>query len=372
LTVQRTSWTGRVTLTLAGLIFLGLASLPLWADTSTARRLVTLLTLIALAQMWNLLAGYAGMVSVGQQAYVGLGAYGFWFFTDQMGIHPFGSVFLAMVVAGIISVPTAFLVFRLRGGYFAIGTWVMAEIFRLIVSNVPQSGGGSGQTVGGASRLVADTRMYGTYLLALLAAAGAVLVVYFLLRSRLGLGLTSIRDNEIAAESLGVRIFRSKLYVYVIAALGAGFAGAVIYLNLIRIQPDAAFSINWTAFVIFIVIIGGVGTVEGPILGAIIYYVLQETLSEYGTYYLILLGVVAIAITVWSPGGLWGFVQRQWGLQLFPVQRRLLVPAGAAGPPPPPADCTPEELFEERLPMSASNPASAGESADAAASPERA
>jgi branched-chain amino acid transport system permease protein len=321
--VERTTRSAAVSLALFGVVVLVLASVPLWAETGTARRLVSLLTLIALAQMWNLLAGYAGMVSVGQQAYVGLGAYGLWFFSDQLGVHPFGSVFLAALVAGVVSVPTALLVFRLRGGYFAIGTWVMAEIFRLIVSNVRQSGGGSGQTVTAAGRMAVETRMYGTYLLALLAAVGSVLVVYFLLRSRLGLGLTSVRDNEVAAEAVGVRVFRSKLYVYIIAAVGAGFAGAVIYLNLIRIQPDAAFGINWSAFVIFIVIIGGIGTIEGPILGALIYYVLQETLAQYGTYYLVLLGLVAIAITVWSPGGLWGFLSRRWGLSAFPVRRRL-------------------------------------------------
>jgi branched-chain amino acid transport system permease protein len=339
-TVERMTRTNRVVLAIAVLVVLILASLPLWAEASTARRLVTLLVLIALAQMWNLLGGYAGMVSVGQQAYIGLGAYALWMFVDVLGVHPFASVFLAALVAGVIAIPTALLVFRLRGGYFAIGTWVMAEVYRLIVSNIQASGGGSGTTVTGVQKMVPDVdmRMYGIYLLALVAAVAAVAVVYFLLRSKLGLGLTSIRDNEVAAESLGVHVFRSKLYIYIIAGIGCGLAGSIYYLNQLRIQPDAAFGINWTAFIIFIVIIGGVGTIEGPILGAIIFYVLQETLAQQGTYYLILLGGVAIVITVLSPGGLWGFVHRTWNLQLFPVRRLLRLPQPP--PEPVPADST--------------------------------
>jgi branched-chain amino acid transport system permease protein len=137
------------------------------------------------------------------------------------------------------------------------------------------------------------------------------------------LALTAIRDNETGARGLGVRTFRTKLYVYLVAAFGCGVTGAVIYLNLLRIQPDAAFSINWTAFIIFIVVIGGVGTIEGPILGTVIYFALQETLADYGAWYLVLLGVLAVVITLRARMGLWGLVRRFRPIQLFPVQRRL-------------------------------------------------
>jgi branched-chain amino acid transport system permease protein len=290
------------------------------------RTLISFLTLLALAQMWNMLAGYAGLLSVGQQAFIGLGAYSLWAFTDQLGVHPFLAVPLAGLVAVVMAVPTGALAFRLRGGYFAIGTWVIAEVFRLVVANSNWLGGGSGRTVTAASRLAIQTRIQGTYWLALVVAVSAVLAVYLLLRSRLGLALTAIRDNETGAESLGVHVTRAKWVVFLISAFGVGVTGAVIYLNLLRIQPDAAFSINWTAFMIFIVVIGGIGTIEGPILGTIVYFTLQETLSSYGSWYLILLGVVAIVVTVKAPRGLWGLLTKYLDVQLFAVQRRVQMP----------------------------------------------
>ncbi|MCJ7795293.1 MAG: branched-chain amino acid ABC transporter permease [Thermoleophilia bacterium] len=340
--VVRTSGRQRIGLGVLVVIVAVGASVPLWASTRTARTLISFLTLLAFAEMWNLLGGYAGMVSVGQQAYIGIGAYSLWFFSDRVGLQPFLGVPIAGVIAALIAVPTAVLVFRLRGGYFAIGTWVVAETYRLILSNNTGSGGGTGVTVTSASQMGQTMRLYGTYWMALVVAVGAILIVYFLLRSRTGLALTSIRDNEVASQSLGVRVWRTKLWVYVLSAFGFGAAGAVAYLNLLRIQPDAAFSINWTAYTIFIVVIGGVGSIEGPIIGTIVYFSLQETLAKYGSWYLVLLGVIAIAITTWSPGGIWGFVQRHWNVQLFPVHRGLRL-AEAVGPPEDSAVCAVDE-----------------------------
>lgn len=323
--VQRSTAASKTALVVGLFAVVVLATVPFWAEQSTSRTLVSLLTLIALAQMWNLLAGYAGLMSVGQQGYIGIGAYSLWLLTDVFGINPFLAVPLTGLFAAVISLPTAALVFRLKGGYFAIGTWVMAEIFRLIVANIPQTGGGSGKTIAAVAQMPVDDRMRGTYWLALAVAVGAVLVVYGILRARVGLALTAIRDNEPAVESLGVHVFRAKLSAYVLAAFGCAVAGSVVYLNLLRIQPDPSFSVSWTATMIFIVVIGGVGTIEGPILGAVIYFALQETLSSYGSWYLILLGALAVVITVWFPGGLWGTLVRRWRVHLFPVQRRLRV-----------------------------------------------
>ena len=159
--------------------------------------------------------------------------------------------------------------------------------------------------------------------MAVLVGIGAVAVTYLLLRRRLGLALTAIRDSEQSAQSLGVPVFRTKFAVYLVAAFGCSLAGAVIYLNLLRVQPEAAFSVNWTAFMIFIVVIGGVGTIEGPIIGTIVFFVLQETLSGYGAWYLVLLGAVAVVVTLVARRGLWGLVADRTGWSLFPVQRRL-------------------------------------------------
>lgn len=318
----------RIALAIAAAAAVVLFTVPFWTDQSTPRTLVTLLTLIAISQMWNLLGGYAGLVSVGQQGYLGLGAYGLWFFADRLGVHPFLSVGLAALLAGAISIPTAGLVFRLRGGYFAIGTWVTAEVFRLLVANIRETGGGSGITITSVAQMGTGTRMMGTYWLALLVAVGTVVVVYLLLRSRLGLALTAIRDNESAVESLGINVFRAKLWAYIISAVGTGAAGAIIYLNLLRVQPSAAFGISWTAIMIFAVVIGGMGTIEGPIIGAFLFFVLQETMAEYGTWYLITLGILAVAVTVRFPAGIWGTVNERWSLSLFPVRRILRMEEG--------------------------------------------
>jgi branched-chain amino acid transport system permease protein len=329
--VERATTASRVGAVLALVAVAVLGTAPLWARTSVLRTLIGFFTLLALATMWNLLAGYAGLVSIGQQAYIGVGAYGLYWLSDSAGLDPFAAVPVAALVAAMISVPIAVLAFRLRGGYFAIGTWVIAETLRLLVANTTQLGGGSGVTITAVSGYDRQTRIYLTYWLALAVGVGAVALTYLLLRRRLGLALTANRDSETSARSLGVDVYRVKLLVYVVAAFGCALAGAVIYLNLLRIQPDAAFSVNWSAFMIFIVVIGGVGTIEGPIVGAVLFVVVQETLAQYGAWYLILLGLIAVAVALRARHGLWGVVAERTGISLFPVRRRLKLPAPALG-----------------------------------------
>jgi branched-chain amino acid transport system permease protein len=307
------------------IIVVGLASVPMWAQVSVTRTLITLFGLVALAQMWNLLAGFAGLISVGQQAYIGIGAYGLWFFADRLHFEPFVAAALAAAAAAIIALLIAPLLFRLRGGYFAIGTWVFAVIIMIIVSNIQATGGGSGTMLTPVALLARNVRIFGTYWFGLGVAVGSIIAVYLLLRSKLGLALTAIRDNTLAAQSSGVNVFRSKLIVYGIAAFGCGAMGAVVALNLLFIQPASSFSINWTAYAIFIVVIGGLGSIEGPILGAVIYFVLQQTLSQYGSTYFLLLGVLAVLMATKVPRGLWGLVTDRWDLHLFPVRRGLVL-----------------------------------------------
>ena len=118
-------------------------------------------------------------------------------------------------------------------------------------------------------------------------------------------------------------MFRTKLAVYLLAAFGTGATGAVIYLNLLRISPDAAFSINWTASTIFIVVIGGIGTLEGPLVGAVVFFVLRELLADFGSWYMILLGSLAVSVMLVYPQGLWGLIAERWDIHVFPVQRKL-------------------------------------------------
>lgn len=306
------------------ILFAALLTVPFWGSSGLMRTLVEFITLLALAQMWNLLAGYAGMVSVGQQAWIGLGGYALIVLADDLHINMFLAVFLSGVVVAFIALPTALLIFRLRAGYFAIGTWVVAEVFHLLIaSSTRWLGGGLGRTLAAAGTFERGLREDLTYWLAILIGVGAVGLVYVLMRSRLGLGLTAIRDSETAAASLGVDTYQIKLVVFVICAFGTGVTSALIYLNVLRITPDAAFSVQWTAFMIFIVVIGGIGTVEGPILGTFIFFTIREYLSNFGSWSLILLGLVAVVLMLVAPQGLWGLLLNRFHFELFSIQRRL-------------------------------------------------
>ena len=323
--VERTTRASRAGLAAGAIALLALGSLPAWGDPSTMRILVEFIALLVLAQMWNLLAGYAGLVSIGQQVYVGLGGYALIVLADDLGVNPFLAVPLAGVIAAAFALPTAALVFRFHGGYFAVGTWAIGEVYRLLIANTPALGRGSGRTLKAVFPLARETREVTTYLLALAIGVAALVAVYAFLRSRYGLGLMAIRDSEPGSETLGVDVFRTKLVVYVGVAFGTGVTGALIYLNLLRISPDAAFSINWTAYTIFIVVIGGLGSLEGPLIGTALFFVVRELLSDYGAWYMILLGALAVGVMLAYPQGLWGIVAERWDLRFFPVGRRVRV-----------------------------------------------
>jgi branched-chain amino acid transport system permease protein len=156
-------------------------------------------------------------------------------------------------------------------------------------------------------------------------AVAVLAAIVLLLRSRYGLALTAIRDNELAARSNGVDVGRIKLAIYVATAFGTAVVGALIFLQKLRISPETAFSVNdWTAFVIFITVIGGIGRVEGPIIGTIIFFLLRQTLADLGTLYLLMLGAVAIVVMLKAPKGLWGLLADRLGWQLFPLERRVI------------------------------------------------
>jgi branched-chain amino acid transport system permease protein len=327
--VQHSNWSSRVGTTIVILAFAALVAAPWWAERADLRLLAEIYAYVALASMWNLLAGYAGLVSVGQQAYVGLGAYILFALAMLAGVHPLTAIPLAGVVAAIIAVPVAALMFRLRGHYFAIGTWVVAEVFRLFAAQTAALDGGSGTSLPAAVVIsIASsraTREFVTYWIALAQVAVILFAIVWLLRSRYGLALTAIRDNELGARSNGVDVARIKYAVYVAVAFGTAMVGALIFLQKIRISPDTAFSVNdWTAFVIFITVIGGIGRIEGPIIGTVIFFLLRQSLADLGAIYLLILGVVAIAVMLWAPKGLWGVIADRFGWQVFPLQRRLV------------------------------------------------
>jgi len=328
--VERATKASRIFAVLAAIALVALISLPWWGDAGDMRLIAEMAYYVALAQLWNLLAGYAGLVSVGQQAFVGLGGYMLFYLTGVWNINVYLAVLIAAPFAGLMAIPVSFAVFRLRGAYFAIGTWVVSEVFALLASLITVLGAGSGLslTVPILQEISSDRDIRGTilYLMTLGASLFVVGVVYFLLRSRHGLALTAIRDSEPASASLGVNTFRTKFIVYVATAACTGLIGALIFLQKLRISPEAGFSINdWTVVVIFMVVIGGIGTIEGPFIGMLIYIFLREWLADYGTYYLILLGLIAIVIMLKAPSGIWGWVTQRYNVQLFPVGRRLIL-----------------------------------------------
>ena len=141
--------------------------------------------------------------------------------------------------------------------------------------------------------------------------------------------LTAIRDDEVAARSSGARVGLARMLVFVVAAVGCGAAGALLAISQLQVQPAAVFSVQWTAIMAFVVIIGGLGTIEGPILGTIVYMVLQQTLASYNAWYLIILGLVAIVIALFARRGLWGLVDDHLHVRLFPVGYWLWTPEPA-------------------------------------------
>jgi branched-chain amino acid transport system permease protein len=328
LTVTRATSASHIAFVVALVLVAILCAAPWWGSTATLRLLGQFMVYLALASLWNLLAGYTGLVSVGQQAYVGFGSYVLMSMVIFAGIHPLIAVPVAGLAAVLIALPVGKLVFRLQGAYFAIGTWVVAEVFRLLASQVTSLGGGSGMSLPAtALKSLAETKFWreaSIYWLALALGVGSVVLVYSLLRSRIGLALTAIRDSEIASSSLGINIERIKYGVYVAVAGMTAMIGSLIALQKIRVSPDAAFSVNdWTAFVIFIVVIGGIGTIEGPIIGTIVYFLLREFLADLGTIYLLFLGTLAIVIMLVAPRGIWGFITQRWNISLFPTGYRV-------------------------------------------------
>jgi len=316
--VHRWTATSRTFVGGAGVLLVLLAFVPFAFTPNTTEKLTELFVLIIIAAMWNVLAGYAGLVSVGQQAFIGIGAYGTIVFADQ-GMNPFLAAVVAALVAGAISMPVSLLVFRLRGGQFAIGMWVVAEVFRLLVTNDQSIGGGTGRSLIGLNVYAPADRQAYTYWVALAFMAVFIVLGFVMLRSRVGSSLQAIRDDETAAVSLGVRVTRAKRLVFLFAAVGCGAAGSVTILNTLRAQPDSIFGVQWTAYMIFMVLLGGLGTFEGPVVGALVLFFVQQEFANQGSWYLVGLGAVAIVVTLIFPRGLWGALVDRFDLRLMPV-----------------------------------------------------
>lgn len=305
------------------LIFIGIlvafSTLPLWCSEYMLSVLLLVFLYMALGQMWNLLAGYTGLVSLGQQIFIGLGGYSLAVITEVYRLP----IPLGIAVGGGVSVLFALLIsqpiFKMRGVYFTIGTWIVAEALIVFFSVWAFVRGGQGFNI----TATYDLTITNLYYIAFVVGLGSLALVYYLLRSEIGLALMAMRDNESAAETLGVELYRTKLKVFLISSLVTGITGGVLYLSIAYIQPRSAFGIDWTVAMVFMVIIGGIGTIEGPIIGAFFYILLKQYLYGYPGISMIILGVVAIATILVAPKGIMGTLHDRFNLEILSVRRRL-------------------------------------------------
>jgi branched-chain amino acid transport system permease protein len=318
----------------AALLVVLLAFAPLVLDANATDRLTTLLIYVILGVMWNVLAGYGGLVSVGQQAFFGIGAYAA-IRLSYAGVGVYPALVLGALAAGLVSLLLSTFALRLRGGEFAIGMWVVAELFHLLVNLDPLIQGETGTSLIALNALAPAARRDDNYWLALAAAVALLALVFALLRGRLGGSIQAIRDNEEAAASLGVRVLAAKRIIFLLSAAGCGMAGALWLATSITFEPKTYFGVQWTAYMIFMALVGGLGTFEGPILGAVLFFLLESFFGASGIWYLVGLGAAALVFALFLPRGLWGTVEDRFGLRLLPLGYRVRIapPSGSAASP---------------------------------------
>jgi branched-chain amino acid transport system permease protein len=322
LRVERWTPISRIFTAGVGVLAVALFFVPVLLGANTTQKLTSLLILVLLAMMWNALAGYGGLVSVGQQAFIGIGAYGTIYLVDR-GVTPYLAMVLSALGSAVLAIPVSLLMLRLRAAQFAIGMWVVAESFALLVTLDQSLGGGTGTSLIELNQFSPHRRQEYTYWLTLGFATFLLVLLFVLLRSRLGASLQAIRDDEEAAASVGVRVMACKRILFVIAAGGCGAAGAMTLANTVFVEPTSIFSVQWTAYMIFMVLVGGLGTFEGPIIGALVLFLIQNQFSDSGVWYLVGLGATAVAFALFLPQGVWGFFEQRFGLRLMPVGYRL-------------------------------------------------
>lgn len=284
---------------------------------------------LAMAELWNLLAGYAGLLCMGQQMFIGLGTYCLFYASLKLNVSPYWVMPLAFVFSAAMAALAALFMFRLRVIYFAIGTWILSEMIASFISRTPELGGPTGYQLSNVLPLINfDWFDQVIFWIAAALAFAAVWGSYALMRSSIGLGLMSIRDNDLAAASLGVDVWINRFIVFVIAGAGCGLAGAVYFTAQLAMGPGQAFDPNWVVAMLFITIVGGIGTLEGPIIGTVIYFGLREIftneLNLSGAWYLIALGAVAMVLMLYAPNGLWPEIRDRLGVRGLSVRRHPL------------------------------------------------
>lgn len=298
---------------------------PLLFSANVVDKLTTLFIYVMLAVTWNALAGYGGLVSIGQQCFFGLGAYAAVRLADGgMSVYP--GLLAAAVLVSLVAYVLSFFMLKLKEGEFAIGMWVVAELCHLLVNLDTLVQGETGTSLIALNAYAMESRRALTYWAGLASMTGLLLILFVLLRSKVGTSIQAIRDNEEAAASVGVRVMTTKRIIFVIACFGAALAGALWLATATTFQPKTYFSVQWTAYMIFMVLVGGLGTFEGAILGAVIFFLIEAWFGAWGVWYLVGLGATALFFALFIPNGLWGVLESRFDLRLLPLGYRVKSP----------------------------------------------
>ena len=299
----RRRWAGAAgALGLAALLLVPLAG----PQGNLIRLLLVTLLWVTTSLAWNLLGGVAGQVSFGFAVFYGLGAYAS-AFAINAGINPYVAFAAGGLTAAVGSILVGVPAFRLRGPYFAIATIGVNEAVRIVMSNLEVTGGASGY------RLIASLRysQVENYYTALGLATLAFLVSWYVMRSPFGLALRAIREDEDAAADLGVPPFGCKLAVHALAAFLTGMAGGAFARYTAYIHPEGVFAFATSVSILLMPVIGGLGTLLGPLIGAAVYSIVQEEMVvHFPQFHLLLYGSLLIVIVLFEPGGLVGLGRR--------------------------------------------------------------
>jgi branched-chain amino acid transport system permease protein len=309
-----------------------LACVPLMAGASVVDKLTTLFIYMLLAATWNLMAGYAGLVSVGQQAFFGLGGYFALRLVDG-GMPAYPALLAGAAGAALAAWLSSFYVLRLKDGEFAIATWVLAEVIRIMVMLDPLVQGETGTSLLALNAVEPELRRHIGYWFALAALAGMTLAIVWLLRSRVGTAARALGDDDEAAASLGVRVLRTRQAIYVLAAFGSALAGVAWLASAITFLPRTNFGVQWSVLMLFMVLVGGLRSLPGPFIGALVLFALQELAGDLGAWYLAGLGAAAAACALCLPQGLWGAVRAR-------LANRAAAPTSNTRSPNPPGQPT--------------------------------
>jgi branched-chain amino acid transport system permease protein len=284
-----------------------LAALPLAGlGPNSVRLLFVTLVWITASVAWNILGGFAGQVSFGFAVFYGLGAYTTAIAYNE-GIDRFLAILLGASMALLASLFIGLPTFRLKGPYFAIATIGVSEAVRVVMTNLEITGGASGFRIMERGPFNQHLHFYIALALATVAVGASMLVRY----SKFGLALIAIREDEEGASDLGVNPFRSKLLAHALAASLTGAAGGVYVGYAAFIHPQGVFGFDISVAILLMPIIGGVGTVWGPVIGAVVYgLVHEELIASFPQFHLLLYGMLLILIILFEPGGVLGLYEK--------------------------------------------------------------